>query len=113
MGALTLNSASWSRSRALEHLRLVECSGPLEISELGQHQMLFQNKNTLPVKVVLGGISLGYKCEVTSSRGGQTDTSTMPVSPTGELALIVLEGSQCSVKVLSSFAGGALIAKKQ
>ena len=106
MGALTLNSASWSRSRALEHLRLVECSGPLEISELGQHQMLFQNKNTLPVKVVLGGISLGYKCEVTSSRGGQTDTSTMPVSPTGELALIVLEGSQCSVKVLSSFAGG-------
>jgi hypothetical protein len=90
----------------LEHLRLVECSGPLEISELGQHQMLFQNESTLPVKVVLGGIAKGYKCEVTSSRGGHTETSTMPVSATGELALIVLEGSQCSIKALSPLAAG-------
>jgi hypothetical protein len=92
----------------LEHLRLVECSGPLDISELGKHQMLFENKNPLPVKVIIGGITAGNNCEVTttSRAGGQPETVTMPVSPTGELSLIIMEGIHCSVKVLAPLASG-------
>ena len=82
----------------MQHLFVSEASGALDVTEFSNATMIFSNKGTLPVRVVVGGAEPDGSTELILSGNGRSEKQLISTDRQGLISFIVMEGKTASLK---------------